>query len=72
MAKKTATRQDCFRMAGRLKAIKEVLAKDAKDPLPAMLSYIRSQSRAHVIGELVDEACELLESLAPQYDKQGN
>jgi len=60
----TPTREDCFQMSGRLKAIEKVLSKDASEPLCEKLAHLRTKSRAEFVSETISEACELLETVA--------
>jgi len=68
---KKPNRTECMRMIGQLHAIAEISKRDASEQMSAITAALRRRSRAKVIDELINEACELIESLAPDYDKNG-
>jgi hypothetical protein len=54
------TRTQCFFMMGRLSAVKSIMQIDrARDE-------IEWQARIETVAEIIKDACELIESLAPE------
>ncbi len=70
--RKKPNRTQCFRMSGRLDGIVAVLRSDLNNPARSEQErQIRESSRFEVMKKTLREACDMLEALAPPFDKKG-